>query len=110
MMDERRLEIIALCCSLLGIIFLLLFHYLVPPGDLKELFSGKKVAFTGKVVSVSARPSFTSFTVKVDEKFVHVQAFSSNLSMEYGDFVAVSGTVDDPERLSVNAEKIEYIR
>lgn len=109
-MDERRLEMVALCCSLLGIIFLLLFHYLVPPGDLNELFPGKKVAFTGKVVSVSARPGFTSFDVKVDEMFVHVQVFSSNLSVEYGDFVAVSGTVNNPERLSVNAEKIEYIR
>ena len=109
-MDEKRLEMIALCCSLLGIIFLLMFHYLVPPGDLDDLFQGKKVVFSGKVVSVSKRPGFTSFDVKVEEAFVHVQAFSSNLSIGYGDFVAVSGVVDEPQRLNVNAEKIEFIR
>lgn len=110
LMDEMMLRRVACVSFVLGLIFLILFHFFFSVGDAVELYLGKRVRFTGEIVSITPYPGMTSFSVEVDKDFFWVEAFTANLSLSASDYVTVIGTVSDAEKKMIVAESIEYLK
>ncbi len=108
-MDELLLRKMALGSCIIGMIFLLIFHFFFSVGDIGELYQGKRVQFTGKVVSVIPSPGMTSFSMQVQDEYLFVQAFTANLTLFASEYVSVVGTVSDVKKKTVVAESIEYV-
>ena len=109
-MDEKRLRYIAAGCFILGMIVLTFVHTQMQEGNLNDLYEGKNVLFTGKVVAFQKHPGSSWFLVKGRDGAVAVTAFTSNISLQTGDYVSVQGTVQEVNNISVIAKKVAYIK
>ncbi len=114
-MEEKTLFKVALSCSLIGIIFLLILSDMVEaePVNIKDVnanFLGKEIKVIGKAINIVQKEKVTFFDIKGNTGIIKATAFR-NINVGEGNKIEILGKVEEYKgKMQLNVKIIKLIK
>lgn len=114
-MEEKSLLKVALFCSLIGILILIIISEkitipLYTIGSINKSLTDKEVKINGEIASIKETPGLLILTVQDSTGKITVIIYDKELAVNKGDYVEIQGTVIEYKNvLEIDAKTIRLI-